>query len=114
VTGLRGVLAALVLLLGATQARAGAASIARALEDEEAECTFLLFLCRQANRTSEQVALTPDAGATETLAFKRQEELRLRMDDLREAARVIRRKHGRQEPWCFDDPECADLLRPAK
>jgi hypothetical protein len=106
---LAGVLALVAALAGATRVHAGAAAIVAALDDEASQCNFLVFLCREANRASEQAELVPPAGQTEVLAFKRAHEARLLTRDAVEAARVIREKHEGARPWCFDDPQCGFL-----
>jgi hypothetical protein len=104
------VAAALALVGVPRPVPAGTASMAEQLEGEDAECRFLIFLCRQANVATKLVERVPPGDGTELLAIKRNREARLRMRDATEAARVIAAKHPADEqPWCLEDQECAFL-----
>ena len=103
-----------LVALAATLARAGSvgAEIAAHLRSEADECGLLLDLCRGVAQAREHAAVTP--GAADVLTFRNAEELRIRIADAREAARVIRDKHRGAEPACFRAPECAFLHAEAR
>ncbi|HJQ85208.1 MAG TPA: hypothetical protein VKA21_14080 [Candidatus Binatia bacterium] len=100
------VLLALAVASPVAAAESGAALIAARLEGEEAECSYLLFLCKLAHGARDRQANTP-AGA-EMLAFKRDREAELSVQDAVAAARVIRTKHGGKSLDCFAECDVLD------
>ena len=89
--------AIVMLLFSATVAHAGTAEVAAALQGEAAECRYLLGLCKRADKITDMaIARTP--GVTTAMA-------QLTLNDLYEAAPVIRSKHGKM-PKCFR--QCVD------
>jgi hypothetical protein len=99
-------LVALALLTLAPPALADTASVVAHLQGEQAECDFLLGLCRAANRAERFSADTPLTSRTDVLATRRAHEAELHVEDALEAARAIKDKHGGRKLRCFDDPEC--------
>ena len=95
----------LAVVLAGT-ARADTASVVANLKSEETECSFLLGLCRTANRTARFAADTPVAGATDGIATRNARRAEMSVQDAIEAGRAIRAKHGGRKLACFDDPEC--------
>jgi hypothetical protein len=105
----RTLIVVVLVALGAAAARGGTAAgeIAAHLRTETDECGLLLDLCRGVARTRDRGADTP--GVADDLAFRNDAELRIRIDEARDAARVIRAKHAGKEPSCFRAPECRFL-----
>jgi hypothetical protein len=102
--------AAAVVLALALAGPAGAGTtgdIAAHLQDEAAECTFLLGLCRAAAQAADRVHSDPRAEESEGLAARHQGEATLTARDALDAGRVIKEKHGGKKLACFDDPACA-------
>jgi hypothetical protein len=99
-------LLALAFLALAPGARADTASVVAHLQGEQAECDFLLGLCRAANRAERFSADTPLSSRTDVLATRHAREAELHTEDALEAGRAIKDKHGGRKLWCFDDPEC--------
>jgi hypothetical protein len=108
------VIALALVALAPALARAAsvAADIAAHLRSEVDECGLLLDLCRGVAQAQEHAAATP--GGADVLDFRNAEELRIRIADARDAARIIRDKHHGAEPACFRAPECAFLRAEAR
>ena len=87
-------------------ARADTASVVANLKGEQAECDFLLGLCRAANRSARFAADTPLTAQTEVLATRHAREAQMHVQDALEAGQAIMAKHGGRKLKCFDDPEC--------
>lgn len=99
-------LLALALLILALPVRADTASVVAHLQGEQAECDFLLGLCRAANRAERFSADTPLSSRTDVLATRHAHEAEMHVEDALEAGRAIKAKHGGRKLRCFDDPEC--------
>ena len=105
---MRLLLLAAFLSVAARPAAAGTAEFARHVQGEKAECDFLLFLCREANRAIDQAAATP--GTADVIGFKNANLADLHVRDALEAADVISGKHPPdKQPWCLAAPECGFL-----
>ncbi len=100
-------LLALVLLTLAAPAWADTASVVAHLDGEQAECDFLLGLCRAANRAAHFAADTPLTARTDVLATRHAQDADMRAEDALEAGQAIKEKHAGRKPKCFDDPACA-------
>lgn len=102
-----------VTLLGAVGAPAGtrtAALVAESLDDEDSQCEFVLYLCERTNDAIERAAGTP--ATADVTVFKHDAEVALRLEEIADAVRVIRKKHGGKRLACFKDPECEGLIDP--
>jgi hypothetical protein len=95
----------LVFVLAGT-ARADTASVVANLKSEQAECSFLLGLCRTANRAARFAADTPVGGATDGIATRNARQAEMSVQDALEAGQAIKAKHDGRKLSCFDDPEC--------
>jgi hypothetical protein len=96
----------LALLTLPVTAWAGTASVVANLKTEEAECSFLVGLCRTANRGAGYAAGTPRTSRTEVLATRNTMKADMQARDAIEAGEAIKAKHGGKKLKCFDDPEC--------
>jgi hypothetical protein len=86
----------------------GAHILAEDLETEEDECRFVLMLCDLANNAIDRAGGTP--GTRTALSFKHDAEVALRLEDIDDAVRVIRKKHGGKNLPCFKDDACDGLI----
>jgi len=102
-----GLFLALLLLAPAGPAPSPTADVAERLEGEQAECSFLIGLCRQVNLARDAAVSTPPSA--DVLATRSAAMLDLRVRDAVDAARVIERKHDGKRPACFQDPRCRFL-----
>ena len=99
-------LLALALLTLPLAARAGTAEVVANLKSEQAECSFLVGLCKTANRGALYAAGTPRTSRTEVLATRNTMKADMQVRDAIEAGEAIKAKHGGRKLPCFDDPEC--------
>ena len=105
---LAALLLATVAIVTVPIASGGTREVVEKLQGEKAECDFLLFLCREANRSIDQAASTP--GTADVIGFKNANRANLHVRDAVEAADAIAAKHppGKQ-PWCLGAPQCSFL-----
>ncbi len=86
--------------------RADPATVAAAIQGEDAECRYLVSLCRDADTANTEAKNTSPATAGVDVAMRRLREALAKSQDAIEAAKVIRAKDGK-DPKCLSEPECA-------
>jgi len=102
-------LAAMLALVDGVAAVAGpssAGSVVETLDGEDAECWFLLNLCRGYHLAVERAQTTPLTGRGDVILFKQVGQAEMAKANARSAADAIREKHGGKRLPCFDEPEC--------
>jgi hypothetical protein len=100
-------LLALLLLAPAGPAPSPTADVAERLQGKQAECSFLVGLCKQVNLARDAAVSTPPSA--NVLATRSSVKLDMTVRDAVDAARVIERKHDGKRPACFQDPRCRFL-----
>lgn len=104
--------AVLVALVLVGVARASVTDAIDSLGSEADECGLLIALCKIAQSSVDRAEGTPPTA--DVLATRQSLNADARVDEAREAARAIERKHGRRLA-CLDDEACAGIVpKPAR